>query len=200
MVPVPTVPEVRRISRRLPPGHPPGLAVVLLGPDRIRRRVAELGREISAGQDGRELFVLALLSGSVLFLADLIRRLDLPVRIAFLGVSSYRDGTVPGRMEFSGDLPSDLAGRDVLVVDYILDSGATLAAVRARVLDRGPDRVRTCVLLDKPARRTAAVSADHVGFRVPDLFVVGYGLDHAGRHRNLPYIGVLRPGHGGEET
>lgn len=196
MEPAHPVPEIRRVSPRLPEGCPRELGGLLVGPHRIRRRVAELGREITAFQGGRELMVIGLLNGSVLFLADLVRRLDLPVRLGFLGASSYRDGTVPGRLEFSGDLPTDLAGRDVLVVDDILDSGATLAAVRSRVLERGPARVRTCVLLDKPSRRRVPIEADHVGFRVPDLFVVGYGLDHAERYRNLPYVGVLHPGGG----
>ena len=181
------------MSRSVPRPHPPEIGGVLLSANRLRRRVAQLGRAISAEQGGRELVILALLSGSVLFLADLIRQLDLPLQIDFLGVSSYRNGTEEGDLEFTGGLKLDLRGRDVLVVDDILDSGQTLAAVIERLQTCRPHRLRTCVLLDKPSGRRRRVEADYVGFRVPDYFVVGYGLDHAERYRNLPYIGVLRP-------
>jgi hypoxanthine phosphoribosyltransferase len=159
----------------------------------IRRRIRELGRDVQSDLDGDEWTVVALLNGSVMFVADLLRELAGPVRIDFMGVSSYGSGTGSGELKLTRPLRLDVRGRSVLIVDDILDTGQTLASVTTQVREMGARRVRTCVLLDKPSRRAVRFEADHVGFRIPDWFVVGYGLDYAERYRNLPFIGVLRP-------
>jgi len=167
---------------------------VLLSESELSARVTALADELRAVYGKDEPTVIAVLKGSVLFVADLIRRLPIPLRLAFLQAESYRQGTRPGTLEL-GPLPpaAELQGRRVLLVDDILDSGRTLDAIRARLRAAGAREVRTCVLLDKPARRAVELEAEHVGFRVADHFVVGYGLDFAGRYRNLPYVGILRP-------
>jgi len=129
----------------------------------------------------------------VMFLADLVRHLPLPMRLDFIGVSSYRDGAESRELILTKELRLDVRGRDVLLVDDILDTGKTLRRVLAKLRDLRPRRIKVCVLLEKKARRMEKVRADYVGFRIPDLFVVGYGLDFAERYRNLPFVGVLRP-------
>ena len=165
---------------------------VLLTRAQLARRVRELSREIEQDFAGTELVAVAVLNGTVLFLADLIRNLSLPMRLDFIGVSSYGAGTDSGDLVFTKELRLDVRGRDVLLVDDILDTGKTLSRVLARLHTLKPRRIRTCVLLEKAARRTEKVHADYVGFSIPDLFVVGYGLDFAERYRNLPFVGVLR--------
>jgi len=149
--------------------------------------------EIEQDFAGCELVIVSLLNGTVLFLADLIRNLNLPLRLDFIGVSSYREGTESRELIFTKELRLDVRGRDVLLVDDILDTGRTLTAVLAKLEQLKPRAIKTCVLLDKPARRVEKINADYVGFEIPDLFVVGYGLDFAERFRNLPFVGVLRP-------
>ena len=166
---------------------------VLIGEERLARRVKSLAREIERDCRGRELVVVSLLNGTVLFLADLIRHLNLPLRLDFIGVSSYGVGTESGDLVFTKELRLDVRGRNVLLLDDILDTGNTLSRVKSKLRALNPRRLRTCVLLDKPARRTQPVQADYVGFEVPNLFVVGYGLDFAERYRNLPFVGVLHP-------
>ena len=166
---------------------------VLIGEERLARRVKSLAREIERDFRGRELVVVSLLNGTVLFLADLIRHLNLPLRLDFIGVSSYGVGTESGDLVFTKELRLDVRGRNVLLLDDILDTGNTLSRVKSKLRAINPRRLRTCVLLDKPARRTQPVKADYVGFEVPNLFVVGYGLDFAERYRNLPFVGVLHP-------
>jgi hypoxanthine phosphoribosyltransferase len=168
------------------------LSRILISPDQIARRVKRLAAQIHSDFTGSDLVVVAVLNGTVLFLADLIRHLPLPMRLDFVGVSSYRDGTSPGELFFTKDLHLDVRGRHVLLVDDILDTGQTLSRVLAKLKVLKPRRLKTCVLLDKASRRTTTVEADYVGFSIPDLFVVGYGLDYAERYRNLPFIGVLR--------
>jgi hypoxanthine phosphoribosyltransferase len=129
-----------------------------------------------------------------MFIADLLRHLTLPLRLDFIGVSSYGDATRPGELVYTKELRLDVKGRHVLLVDDILDTGRTLEAVLKKLRPLGPLSIRSCVLLDKPSRRERDVRADYVGFEVPDQFVVGYGLDYAERYRNLPFIGVLKPG------
>ena len=166
---------------------------VLIDEERLARRVKSLAREIERDFRGRELVVVSLLNGTVLFLADLIRHLNLPLRLDFIGVSSYGVGTESGDLVFTKELRLDVRGRNVLLLDDILDTGNTLSRVKSKLWALNPRRLRTCVLLDKPARRTQPVQADYVGFEVPNLFVVGYGLDFAERYRNLPFVGVLHP-------
>jgi hypoxanthine phosphoribosyltransferase len=165
---------------------------VLVSEEQIARRVKTLAREIERDFRGRDLVVVSLLNGTVLFLADLIRHLNLPLRLDFIGVSSYGDGTESGDLIFTKELRLDVRGRDVLLVDDILDTGKTLGRVLPKIRALKPRRVKTCVLLDKPARRVEKIRADYAGFAIPDVFVVGYGLDFAECYRNLPFVGVLR--------
>jgi hypoxanthine phosphoribosyltransferase len=167
---------------------------VLFDEARIRDRVSKLGAEISAKHQGADLVVVALLKGGVVFLADLIRSISIPIKLDFAWASSYGAGTqssgVVQLRVFPGD---DLSGKTVLVVDDILDTGRTLQQVCGKLKSAlGARDVETCVLLDKPMRRAVDLRADWVGFSVDDVFVVGYGLDFADRYRNLPYIGVLK--------
>lgn len=163
----------------------------LLSAVRLRRRISELAAEITRDYATRDVVLVALLNGTVIFLADLIRRLDFPLRLDFLGVSSYGRGTASGTLTFTKELRLEVRGRHVLVVDDILDTGNTLRAVVRRIRRLRPASLRTCVLLDKPARRVGTLEADYVGFTIPDRFVVGYGLDYDERYRNLPFVGVL---------
>ena len=165
---------------------------VLITQQQISRRVRQLARQIERDFRGRDLAVVSLLSGTVMFLADLIRHLSLPLRLDFMGVSSYRDGTESRELVFTKELKMEVLGRDVLVVDDILDTGKTLKAVLHKLRGLGPRRIKVCVLLEKEARRVENVRADYVGFQIPDLFVIGYGLDFAERYRNLPFIAVLK--------
>ena len=164
---------------------------VLITDGQIARRIRVMAREIERDYRGREMVVVSLLNGTVMFLADLIRHLNLPLRLDFMGVSSYGAGTESGELVFTKELRLDVCGRDVLLVDDILDTGKTLSRVLPKLRALKPRRIRVCVLLDKPSRRIEKVKADYVGFQIPDLFVVGYGLDFAERYRNLPFVGVL---------
>ena len=166
---------------------------MLIPENRIARRIRVLAREIERDFRGRELVVISLLNGTVMFLADLMRHLNLPLRLDFLGVSSYGAGTESGDLVFTKELRLDVRGRDVLLVDDILDTGRTMSRVLPKIHALQPRRIKICVLLDKPSRRVENVKADYVGFKIPDYFVVGYGLDFAERYRNLPFVGVLHP-------
>ncbi len=166
---------------------------VLITDAQLAGRVKKMSAEIENDFRGREMVVVSLLSGTVMFLADLIRHLSLPLRLDFIGVSSYGSGTMSGELVFTKELRIDVRGRDVLLVDDILDTGRTMQRVLTKLRPLKPRRIKTCVLLDKPARRVEKVRADYVGFEIPDLFVVGYGLDYAERYRNLPFVGVLKP-------
>ncbi len=166
---------------------------VLISESQIRRRITVLAREIQRDFHGRDLVVVSLLNGTVMFLADLIRHLELPLRLDFMGVSSYRDGTESRQLIYTKELRLDVKGRDVVLVDDILDTGKTLHSVLAKLRQLKPRRIKVCVLLEKSARRVERVRADYIGFHVPDEFVVGYGLDFAERYRNLPFVGVLKP-------
>jgi len=168
------------------------LEQILIPADQISRRVSTLAREIMRDYRGRDLVIVAILNGTVMFLADLIRHLSIPLHLDFIGVSSYGARTTPGELVFTKELRLEVRGRDVLVVDDILDTGQTLHGVVKKLRSLRPRRLRTCVLLEKPARRRKPVQAHYVGFTIPDVFVVGYGLDHAEQHRNLPFIGVLK--------
>jgi hypoxanthine phosphoribosyltransferase len=166
---------------------------VLITEWQLKRRILELSQAIQRDFAGRDLAIVSLLSGTVMFLADLIRHLSLPLRLDFIGVSSYRDSTESRELIFTKELRLDVRGRDVLLVDDILDTGKTLRHVVAKLRKLKPHCIKICVLLEKQARRIERVRADYVGFLIPDLFVVGYGLDFAERYRNLPFVGVLRP-------
>jgi len=166
---------------------------ILITDKMLATRIASLGREIERDFRGREMVVVALLNGTVMFIGDLIRQLSRPLRLDFMGVSSYGKGTESGDLVFTKELRLDVRGRDVLLVDDILDTGKTMRRVLEKLCLLGPRRVRTCVLLDKPTRRVEKVKADFVGFEIPDVFVVGYGLDFGEKYRNLPFVGVLKP-------
>lgn len=166
---------------------------MLITEAQLRRRVRELARVLTRDYVGRELLLVPLLTGTIMFLADLLRHLPLPLKLDFMGVSSYREGAVSRELVVTKELRLEARDRHVLLVDDILDTGRTLACAQARLRELGPRSLRTCVLLDKPDRRAEPVQADYVGFTIPDVFVVGYGLDFAERYRNLPFVGVLRP-------
>ena len=172
--------------------HGPAPAV-LFGPERIQQRVRELGAEIGAGcPEGCELHLLSVLKGGVVFVADLMRAITRPVTVDFVRLASYGSGTRPaGPPRLTKDLDDDVADRDVLIVEDLVDTGRTLARLIDLVRARRPRSLRTVALMDKPSRREVEVGVDHVGFTIPDRFVVGYGLDYGERYRNLPYIGVL---------
>ena len=183
----------RLSGRNVPPRWRKEVERVLITEGQIARRIRTLAREIERDFRGREMVVVSLLSGTVMFLADLMRHLNLPLRLDFMGVSSYGAGTASGQLVFTKELRLDMRGRDVLLVDDILDTGKTMSRVLPKLRALKPRRIKVCVLLDKPARRVENVKADYVGFVIPDHFVVGYGLDFAERYRNLPFVGVLHP-------
>jgi hypoxanthine phosphoribosyltransferase len=166
---------------------------VLISADRIQQRVRELGAEIAQDFHGRELACIGVLKGSFVFLADLVRATDLPLRLDFLGLSSYGDDTKSsGVVRVTSDLSKPIEGKDVLVIEDIVDTGLTMAYLMANLETRKPRSVALCSLLHKPARTEIDVDIDYLGFTIPDKFVVGYGLDFDEVYRNLPYIGVLR--------
>ncbi|MBP7726136.1 MAG: hypoxanthine phosphoribosyltransferase [Candidatus Bipolaricaulis anaerobius] len=175
---------------------------VVISADEIARRVRDLGREIAADYRGgagrdprrRPLLVVGILKGAMPFMADLIRALDLAIEYDFMAVSSYGNGTSPGEVRILKDLDCAIGGRDVLLVEDIVDTGHTLHHLLAGLSARGPATLRVCTLLDKPHRREVEVTVDYVGFVLPEnLFVVGYGLDYAEVYRNLPFVAILKP-------
>ena len=167
---------------------------VLFTEEEIRRRVEELGEQITTDYAGREPLFLGVLKGCFVFMADLMRSVGVQCSLDFMAVSSYGNGTSStGAVRITKDLSRDVEGLDILIVEDILDSGVTLNYLRGYLGTRRPASIRIATLLDKPSRRRADVRADYSGFIVPDEFVVGYGLDFAERYRNLPYIGVLKP-------
>lgn len=167
---------------------------VLITEEQIRQKVAELGGRISSDYAGKNLLLVSILKGSVLFMADLMRQITIPLRIDFMSVSSYGSGVkTSGVVKIIKDLDIPLEGFDVLIVEDILDSGLTLSYLTEILQSRGPRSIKICTLLDKPDRRKAQVSPDYVGFVIPDEFVVGFGLDYAEKYRNLPFVGILKP-------
>ena len=175
---------------------------ILLSEDQIQARVKELGRQIEADYQGKPLTIVAVLTGSLILLADLIRQIQLPLRVALLQASSYKGATTKaGALIINEAFAPDVAGRDVLLLDDILDTGHTLATLVHRMLDRGALSVRTAVLLRKVGRQEVRLEPDYCGFTIPDAFVIGYGLDFDDEYRHLPYVAVLG-GHGphGEPT
>lgn len=155
-------------------------------------RLDTMAAEITAAYRGKDTTVVALLNGSLIFMADLLRRIPLPMHIDCLSVQSYQGTTSSGSVNFRQTNLPDIRGRHVILLDDILDSGRTLHAVSTRLSQCGPKSLKTCVLLQKKVRRTKKITADYVGFTIPNAFVVGYGLDYNERYRNLPFIGILK--------
>ena len=167
---------------------------VLITEEQLAAKVAEMGQAISRDFAGKKLIVIGVLKGSVVFMADLLRHITIPVEMDFMAVSSYGAGVkTTGVVKILKDLDRLIEGYHVLVVEDILDSGMTLSYLTELLRDRGPASVRIATLLDKPERRKVDIAPDYVGFTVPDEFVVGYGLDYAELYRNLPYVGILAP-------
>jgi hypoxanthine phosphoribosyltransferase len=173
--------------------HPGEIAEVLLSEERIRARVAELGREIGRDYAGRPLVVVGVLKGSFVFLADLIRAIDLPVSVDFIGISSYVGTSSSGVVKITSDLSRPIEGQHVLLVEDIVDTGLTMRYLLENLETRRPATLQVCALLEKPARAKVKVPIAYRGFVIDDVFVVGYGLDWDGKMRNLPYVGVARP-------
>ena len=165
---------------------------VLVSEEDVDRRIEELGKQISEDYAGKQVHLICVLKGGVFFLCELAKRITIPVSLDFMSVGSYGDGTQPsGIVKITKDLDESLEGKEVLVVEDIIDSGNTLYYLLDVLKKRGPKSMRLCTLLDKPDRREKDVKVDYVGFEIPDEFVVGYGLDYAQKYRNLPYIGVV---------
>lgn len=167
---------------------------VLLTQEELREKVKELGRQITQDYQGKNLMIVTVLKGAVVFLADLMREIDVPAEIDFMVVSSYGAGTKSsGVVKIVKDLDVPLKDKDLLIVEDILDSGMTLSYLKELLEGREPRSICIATLLDKPARRKVDLKADYIGYSVPDEFVVGYGLDYDEKYRNLPYIGILKP-------
>jgi hypoxanthine phosphoribosyltransferase len=165
----------------------------LIRADAIAARIAELGAQITADKRGEDLVVISVLKGSFMFCADLIRHIDLPLNVEFLGVRSYGDSTeTSGEVQITSDISHRIEGKDVLLVEDIVDTGLTLKFLLDLLARRGPRSLKLAALLHKPSRTRIPVQIDYLGFSIEDVFVVGYGLDHAQRHRNLPYVGVVK--------
>jgi hypoxanthine phosphoribosyltransferase len=168
---------------------------VLVSEEQLNAKVAELGAQISRDYAGKNLLLVSILKGSVVFMADLMRAITIPCSIDFMVVSSYggANTTSTGLVKIIKDLDADLTGREVLIVEDILDTGVTLSNLVPMLKMRNPNSVKICTILDKPTRRKADIHPDYEGYQVPDEFVVGYGLDYDEKYRNLPYVGVLKP-------
>jgi len=167
---------------------------ILFSEEDIHRRITELGAELTKEYAGKQLLLIGVLKGCFVFLADIARHIDLDCEIRFLTASSYGFSSVTsGKVSIDKEIDFDVKGRDVLIIEDILDSGITLTALRAFVAKHKPASLKTCALLDKPERRQLPITADYVGFLCPNEFVVGYGLDYGERYRNLPYVAVLKP-------
>jgi hypoxanthine phosphoribosyltransferase len=166
---------------------------ILVQPDELEHRVRQLGAEISRDYAGRDLLLIGVLKGAVFFLADLMRSIDVPCEVDFMAVSSYGSSTdTSGVVRILKDLDAPLEGRDVLIVEDIVDSGLTLQYLMRTLETRGPASLEVCALLTKPDRRLVEMPARYVGFEIPDKFAIGYGLDYAERYRNLPYVATLQ--------
>ena len=167
---------------------------VLIDRDVLQQRIQELGEQISTDYAGRDLLLIGVLKGAVFFMADLMRNLTIPCEIDFMAISSYGDSTdSSGVVRILKDLDINIEGRDVLIVEDIIDSGLTLSYLMRNLEAREPASLEICSLLTKPERREADVPVRYIGFEIPNRFVIGYGLDFAERYRNLPYVGILDP-------
>ncbi|MBR6551649.1 MAG: hypoxanthine phosphoribosyltransferase [Clostridia bacterium] len=166
---------------------------ILIGEEELQSIIKRLGAEITADYEGKNVLLIGILKGSVIFMADLMRAIDVPCNIDFMAVSSYGNGTESsGRVKINKDLDNDIQGQDIIIIEDILDSGKTLYYIRDILSARNPASIKICTLFDKPERREADIKADYVGSLVPNEFIVGYGLDYAEYYRNLPFIGVLK--------
>lgn len=163
----------------------------LLTREEVEKRIKELAKEIEKDYCGKDLLVIGLLKGSIMFMSDLIKEMDLPVMIDFMSVSSYSGTTSTGVINVLKYTDISVKDKDVLIVEDIIDTGLTLSHVKKLLEDRGAKSLKICTLLDKPSRRTIEMKGDYVGFEIPDEFVVGYGLDYDQHHRNLPYVGIV---------
>ena len=163
----------------------------LLTREEVEKRIKKLAKEIEKDYCGKDLLVIGLLKGSIMFMSDLIKEMDLPVMIDFMSVSSYSGTTSTGVINVLKDTDISVKDKDVLIVEDIIDTGLTLSHVKKLLEDRGTKSLKICTLLDKPSRRTVEMKGDYVGFEIPDEFVVGYGLDYDQHHRNLPYVGIV---------
>ncbi len=167
---------------------------ILINEQQIDAKCKELGEIITKEYQGKKPILITVLKGAVVFLADIIRYIDLPLEMDFMVISSYGSGTrSPGNIKIVKDIDISLEGKDILIIEDILDSGQTLYHITQMFQSRNPASIKICTLLDKPCRRKADIKSDYIGFEVPDEFVVGYGLDYDERFRNLPYIGILHP-------
>ena len=167
---------------------------VLLSEAQLEERVKELGKAISDDFAGKDVMFIGVLKGCFIFMADLMRHVTIPCSMDFLAVSSYGGGTVStGAVKINKDLSEDIAGKHIIFVEDILDSGITLSYLEKYLMNRQPASISIATLMDKPARRKAEIKADYAGFVVPDAFVVGYGLDYNEKYRNLPFVGILKP-------
>lgn len=165
---------------------------VLVPEEEVNQRIAALGKQISEDYAGKEVHLICVLKGGVFFMCELAKRITVPVSMDFMSVSSYGDGTSSsGVVRIAKDLDQSIEGKDVLIVEDIIDSGRTLSYLMEMLQKRNPNSLHLCTLLDKPERRVVDVKVDYVGFNIPDEFVVGYGLDYAQKYRNLPYIGAV---------
>ncbi|SHH42613.1 hypoxanthine phosphoribosyltransferase [Caloranaerobacter azorensis DSM 13643] len=166
---------------------------ILIETDELQKRIKELGQEITRDYKGKDLVVICVLKGAVMFMSDLCKNIDLPLSIDFMAVSSYGSSTQSsGVVRILKDLDSSIEDKDVLIVEDIIDTGLTLSYLVENLKSRGPKSVKLCTLLNKPERRKTDVKVDYIGFTIPDEFVVGYGLDFNEKYRNLPYICVLK--------
>jgi len=167
---------------------------VLLSKAALEKRVQELGSQISKDFKGKEILMIGILRGAVIFMGDLARAIEIPVALDFMAVSSYgAASTSSGVVRILKDLDESVEGKHILIVEDIIDSGLTLQYLVENLKSRNPSSIRICTLLNKPSRRKTAVTVDYNGFDIPDEFVVGYGLDYAEKYRNLPFIGILKP-------
>jgi hypoxanthine phosphoribosyltransferase len=178
----------------------PAIGEILVQPDDLRRKVADLGAAISRDYDGRDLLLVGVLKGAVFFLSDLMREISVPCEVDFMAVASYGSATdSSGVVRILKDLDASIEGRHVLIVEDIVDSGLTLQYLLRNLRARGPASVEVCALLTKPERRKIELDARYVGFEIANRFVIGYGLDHIERYRNLPYVAALQQANGREE-
>lgn len=165
---------------------------VLISEQDVDARIAEIGAQISKEYEGKQVHLICILKGSVYFTCELAKRISVPVTMDFMSVSSYGDGTSSsGIVKIAKDLDETIEGKDIIVIEDIIDSGRTLSYLLEILQKRNPSSMKLCTLLDKPDRRVKPVKVDYVGFEIPDEFVVGYGLDYAQKYRNLPYIGIV---------